>query len=129
MRQIKECFRLSYESGLKKAQIARTLSIGRSTVGDYLKKFEKSGLLWEEVSNWSEEKLERKLFTRPGPHVSRVLPDFEYIHKELRHTCVTLQLLWKKYKKENSDGVGYSWFCVLYKEWCKKLNISRKFRD
>ena len=123
MRRIKECFRLFYESGLNKAQIARTLSIGRSTVWDYLKKFEESGLSWEEASNWSEEEFDRKLFTRPGPPESRVLPDFKYIHKELRRPGVTLQLLWEEYKKENSDGYGYSQFCLLYREWCKKLKI------
>ncbi len=44
MRRIKECYRLYYESGLNQTQIARALSIGRSTVWDYLKKFEGSGL-------------------------------------------------------------------------------------
>ncbi len=55
MRHIKECFRLFYEAGLNKALIARTLSIGRSTVWDYLKKFAETGLSFEEVSSWGEE--------------------------------------------------------------------------
>ena len=123
MGRIKECFRLSYEAGLNQTQIARALSIGRSTVWDYLKKFEESGLSWEEASTWSEEELDIKLFTRPGPPASRVLPDFKYIHKELRRPGVTLQLLWEEYRRENSDGFGYSRFCVLYREWRKKLKI------
>jgi len=123
MRRIKECFRLFYESGLNKAQIARTLSIGRSTVWDYLRKFEESELSWEEVSNISEEELDRRLYTRPGPPESRVLPDFKYIHKELRRSGVTLQLLWEEYRKEHSNGYGYSQFCLLYREWSKKLKI------
>ncbi len=123
MRRIKECYRLSYESGLNQTQIARALSIGRSTVWDYLKKFEESGLSWEEASNWSEEELDRKLFTRPGAPSGRVLPDFQYIHKELRRPGVTLQLLWEEYKRENSDGFCYSRFCELYREWRKKLKI------
>ena len=106
MRRIKECFRLSYESGMNQTQIAQALNIGRSTVWDYLKKFDESGLSWEEVSNWSEEELDRRLFTRPGPPSSRVLPDFKYIHKELRRPGVTLQLLWEEYKKEHSDVSG-----------------------
>ena len=123
MRRIKECFRLSYESGLNQTQIARALSIGRSTVWDYLKKFEESGLSWEEASGWREEELDKRLFTRPGTPAGRALPDFQYIHKELRRPGVTLQLLWEEYKSENSDGYGYSRFCMLYREWRKKLKI------
>jgi len=123
MRRIKECFRLFYEAGLNKTQIARALSIGRSTAWDYLKKFEESGLTWEEASGFSEEELDKRLFSRPGPTGCRVLPDFSYIHKELRRPGVTLQLLWEEYRKENSDGYGYSQFCVLYREWSNKLKI------
>lgn len=123
MRRIKECYRLYYESGLNQSQIARSLSIGRSTVWDYLKKFEESELSWNEASGLSEEELDKRLFTRPGPPSVRVLPDFHYIHKELRRSGVTLQLLWEEYKSENNDGYGYSRFCVLYKEWRKKLKI------
>ncbi len=89
MRRINECYCLFYGSGLNKAQIAKTLSIGRSTVWDYLK-FEKSGMSWEEVSTWSEDEL---LYMRPRPPESRVLPDNQYIHKKFRSSGVTLQLL------------------------------------
>lgn len=123
MRRIKECFRLFYEAGLNQTQIAWALSIGRSTVFDYLKKFEESELTWEEASGWGEEELDKRLFSRPGPPASRVVPDFTNIHKELRRPGVTLQLLWEEYKKEHSDGYGYSQFCVLYREWSKKLKI------
>ena len=54
MQRIKECLRLFYEAGLNKARIARTLRIGRSTVWDYLKKFEESGLSWEEDKTFTE---------------------------------------------------------------------------
>jgi len=123
MRRIKECYRLFYESGLNQTQIARALRIGRSTVWDYLKKFEESGLSWKEASQWSEEALERELFTRPGPPACRIIPDFTYIHKELRRPGVTLQLLWEEYRSEHSDGYGYSQFCALYRKWRKKLKI------
>jgi transposase len=123
MRRIKECFRLSYEAGLNKTQIARALGIGRSTAWDYLKKFEESGLKWEEVSGLSEEELDKRLYTRPSPSAGRVLPDFTYIHKELCRPGVTLQLLWEEYQKENSEVYGYSQYCLLYREWCTKLKI------
>jgi len=70
-----------------------------------------------------ELELDRRLFTRLEQPGGRVVPDFSYIHKELRRPGVTLQLLWEEYRKENSDGYGYSQFCLLYREWCNKLKI------
>jgi len=43
MRRIKEVLRLRYELGLGQRQIARSCSIGQSTVFDYLKRAEAAG--------------------------------------------------------------------------------------
>lgn len=49
MRRTKEVLRLRYELGLGQRQIARSCSIGRSTVHEYLKRAEAAGLSWEGV--------------------------------------------------------------------------------
>ena len=43
MRRIKEVLRLKYELGLGQRQIARSCSIGQSTVHDYLRRAEVAG--------------------------------------------------------------------------------------
>jgi transposase len=70
--------------------------------------------------------LERRLYP-PLPVTSpeqRCLPDCTAIHKELKsRENVTLQLLWEKYKQANPLGYAYSWYCELYREWRRQLDV------
>lgn len=53
-----------------------------------------------------------------------VLPDFEYIHQELRKVGVTLQLLWEEYVNECIDmkekSCSYLTFTRLYNSYFDK---------
>jgi transposase len=53
---------------------------------------------------------------------NRPLPDWEYIHNELRKKGMTLQLLWREYRIQYPDGVGYSMFCHHYGAYRKTIN-------
>jgi transposase len=55
------------------------------------------------------------------------VPDWEYIHKELKKKNVTLFLLWQEYKETYPDGYEYSWFCRHYKEWSGKIDVAMRF--
>jgi transposase len=46
------------------------------------------------------------------------------IHRELRsRKNVTLQLLWEEYKKATPLGYAYRWYCELYREWQRRLDV------
>src|SRR5882757_5567999 len=51
----------------------------------------------------------------------RPMPDWAWVHRELRRPNVTLALLWEEYRAGAPDGFGYSWFCDLYKAWVGRL--------
>ncbi|MCC7531652.1 MAG: transposase [Candidatus Melainabacteria bacterium] len=36
---------------------------------------------------------------------------------------MTLALLWERYKKDNPDGIQYSRYCDLYREWLRKVDV------
>ena len=113
MRRIKEVLRLKYELGLGQRQIARSCSIGQSTVHDYLRRAEVAGLRWPLTEEWDDDRIERELFGRAEqpstPAPPRPLPDFASIHDQLRqHRHLTLQLLWVEYRQAHPDGYGYS---------------------
>ncbi len=36
---------------------------------------------------------------------------------------MTLQLLWEEYKQANPLGYAYSWYCQLYSEWQRRLDV------
>jgi transposase len=129
MRRIKEILRLKYELGLGQRQIARSCSIGQSTVHDYLRRAETAGLRWPLPEQWDDDRIERELFGKPSPCQTeppsrRIPPDFTYIHDQLRqHRHLTLRLLWEEYRQAHPDGYRYSYFCDRYQQWRRKLNV------
>ena len=125
MRKIIEVLRLKYDHGLTNRKIARSCSISRSTVAEYLRRAEEAGLDWPLPPGLDDAHLERRLFP-PAPLLpagSRPLPDWQEIHRELRGKGVTLFLLWEEYKQAHPDGYQYSWFCQQYRSWAEKLDL------
>ena len=131
MKMIKTILKLHLESKLSSRQISNALSIPKSTVTDYVRRLKSAGITLRDLDAVSDEEVYRRLFPETyseSPCRKRVLPDFTWIHTELKKKNVTLQLLWEEYREEHLDGSGlrYSWFCHLYREWGKKLNISMR---
>ena len=119
VRKIKEVLRLHYEKGFSTRQIAKSLSIGRSTVQDYLDRSQRVELSWLLAAELNETSLEHQLYS-PVPCVAqekRQMPSMEYLYQELKKKGVTLQLLWHEYKEGNPDGYQYSRFCDLFHQW------------
>ena len=130
MRKIKEVLRLKYDCAVSGHQIAQSCQISRSTVADYLCRFEKAGLGWPLFEALSDEDLEKKLFpTGTREPSAKVLPDFDYIYRELKahkKFNLTLDLLWREYKEQYPEGYQYTQFSVLYRHWQKKLDYSMR---
>ena len=128
MRKIREVLRLKLGLGLKDREIARSCSIPRSSVANYVFRARQAGLCrWPLSPDLGDEALEALLFP---PVVTRVtspkaaVPDFAWIHEQVhRHKHVTLQLLWEEYKETDHDGYQYSQFCELYRRWVRKIDV------
>ena len=124
MRKIREILRLKFDCELTFGQIATSCGIGRTTVSDYLKRFEASPLGWPLASDVDDAQLEQILF--PSVQLTdspeRAGIDWQYIHRELRRKSVTLMLLWQEYKAQNPDGYQYSQFCHLYRQWVGRVD-------
>lgn len=124
MRKTKEILRLKYELGLSNRQIARSCSISRRTVAEYIRRAEKIGISWPLPDGTDNPRLEEFLFGKQTPFsgAKRPLPDMEYIHRELRRKGVTLRLLWEEYRVEHPDGYKLTQFCEYYSRWKKTLH-------
>ena len=126
MRHTREILRLHFESHLAPRQIAKICKVAKSTVQRYLERLKASSLSWPLPADLDDVALERRLFP-PPPAASpeqRCLPDCAAIHKELKsRKNVTLQLLWEEYKQSNPLGYAYSWYCELYREWQRRLDV------
>lgn len=126
MRQIQEVLRLKYQNQLSVREIARSCGLAVSTVGDYVKRAESAAVTWPLPEGTTEEGLIAQLFGNgPESPVSQEqpLPDWLYIHQELRRKGVTLQLLWEEYRQSHpKEGCSYSRFCELYQAWAGTLD-------
>jgi transposase len=126
MRKIKEILRL-HSLGLTQRQIARSCSVGQSTVAEYVKTAEAAQLCWPEVAEWEESRLAAALLPKPPTEPQRgrqPAPDFAALHSELRRDRhLTLLLVWEEYRAQHPDGYRYSRFCELYQRWRRKQEV------
>jgi len=134
MRKIREVLRLKHECKLKHRAISASVGISKGSVSDYLKRAVEAGLSWEQASELDDAQVEQLLFKLPGRNEppGRAPIDFNWVHRELRRTGVTLQLLWVEYCEQVSADPGgqrayqYSQFCDLYRSFRKKLDVSMR---
>ncbi len=119
MRKVREVLRLKHACGASERLITQSLGIGRSTVGEYLRRAAVIGITWP--VELDDADLERRLFTPPGFYAAptRPQPDWSRLHAELRRRGVTLMLLWEEYRAEHRDGYGYSRYVAARVMWSR----------
>ena len=125
MRRVREILRLKHECGASDREIARSLSIARSTVAVTLERVAAVGLRWPLPATLTDRVLEAMLYAGHGRHQGarrKAEPDWAYVHHELRRPGVTLMLLWEEYRQREPDGYRYSRWCELYRAWESRLS-------
>ena len=124
MRKIREVFRLKFDCDISNRQIAKSCNIARSTVAEYLFRFKQAALSWPLPQELDDNQLEQLLYPKLPtlPAHKRPLPDWSYIHQQLRHKSVTLMLLWQEHKELHPQAHQYSQFCNLYRQWAAKID-------
>jgi len=123
MRKIRDVLRLGLAHGLPQRAIGRSLGLSQAALSHYLGRARRAGLGWPLPEGLDDDRLEALLFPPPSqvPTEQRPVPDWVWVHRELRRPNVTLALLWEEYRTAATDGFGYSWFCDLYGEWAGRL--------
>ena len=106
MRKFKEVLRLKFEHGLTNRKIAKSCAMSHVTVGKYLTLAENADITWPLPDDIDDSQLEQRLYQKvPRPDSQKpVMPQMEYLFKELKRKYVTLQLLWYEYKQDNPEG-------------------------
>jgi transposase len=126
MTAYREILRLA-SLGINHAQISRSTGHSRQTVVSTLKKAERNGIRYADIANLSDKDLTR-LFTDSTARINYKMPDYDYIHKELGKSGVTLGLLWMEYCEEcRANGeLPYqsTQFGKYYADYVKKTNAT-----
>ncbi len=128
MKKIREILRYD-NCGINKRKIAQAFKISKTTVADYVRRFEETGMKFEEAMLLKDSEL-RDLLTRGtttkknNPRHEALTKCFPQFRKELTRVGVTKQLLWEEYLRENPDGYQYSQFCHHYQQWLDASKIT-----
>jgi transposase len=128
MRKVREVLRLKHTLGMSYRQISETTGVGKTVVGEYLRRAGVIGITWPVPEEIDDAELDRRLFPVPGDGTAAPRPaiDWPKIHEEMKRRSVTLVLLWQEYRAEQFDGYGYSRFCDLYGEWRKTISATMR---
>jgi len=125
MRRVRQVLRLAHEAGVTQRQIARSVRMSPTTVGECLRRAKRAGLCWPLPEDLDDAQLEARLFP-PPPKLApsqRPLPDWAEVHSELKRKGVTLMLLWEEYKTIHPEGLQYSQFCERYRGFAKRVDL------
>lgn len=127
MRKVREILRLKHEVKLSHREVAVSLGVSIGVVSKVVKRATLAGLVWEAVTELSEEEVEARLYgAQTSPGAARVRPDPEWIHTERKRAGVTLELLHLEYLREHPAGYRYTQFCEIYRQWLSKRRVTMR---
>ena len=127
MTNYREILRLN-SLGRNKTQIADACDCSRTTVIAVLRRAEEAGLCYPLPESLSDKELSSKLHPSVQEKPVYKMPDYEYVHKELQKSGVTLKLLWLEYCercRENGELPYQSTqFNKYYSDYAIKTNAT-----
>jgi len=133
MTNYREILRLK-SLGLNHSQIAESAAISRPTVIAVLQRAAETGLTYQRATELNDRELTNMLLPSGEGKISYKMPDYEYVHKEMLKSGVTLQLLWFEYcdkcRREGEIPYQLTQFKKYYRDYVvtnkATMRISRK---
>ena len=92
----KEILRLKH-LGLTNREIADAAGCGRNTVTRTLARAREQQLGWQQAQSMSQQEVSQRLFPTEQKDPVYKMPDYEWVHREMQKSGVTLSLLWVEY--------------------------------
>lgn len=128
MNVIREAVRLVKSQNLSRNKVAAVLQIGKSTVKEYLARFEASGMELNVFLAMGDTAATAALFPQQAKETLKVRtePDMEHVLEELKRPCVTAKILWEKFVKDNPEGIRYTQFCERIKACSDRRPLSMR---
>ena len=92
----KEILRLK-SLGFTHREIADATGCGRNTVTRTLARAREQQLSWQQAQSMSQQEVSQRLFPMEQKNPVYKMPDYEWVHREMQKSGVTLSLLWVEY--------------------------------
>lgn len=128
MRKIREILRLSMCCGLGNREVARSCGVSHTVVNRHVARAKGAGLSYQLIEGMDDSELKRLLKGKKQlrSRSVRPLPDWGWVHQEMRKKSVTLQLLWEEYKDVHPEGYQPTQFFEYYNRWKEKLDVTMR---
>jgi transposase len=127
MTNYREILRLHCQ-GISQRSIAASCECSRNTVAKVLSRAKEIEMAWPLREGISNDELHRLFFPETSASQPRKRPDYEYIHKEMAKSGVTLSLLWNEYceacRQSNEIPLMYTQFCYHYQQYTLKNKVT-----
>lgn len=125
MTNYKEILRLS-ELGINNSQIAAALGCSRTTIIAVLQKAKEKGITRQKAAATTNTELSRVLFPSEGGAPGYKKPDYEYVHREMAKSGMTLQLLWFEYCDKCSESGDILYQLTQFKKYYRDFVVQTK---
>lgn len=127
MNKVRAAIRLALSTSFSNREIGRQLDMAYNTIRRYRQIAKTNDYQLDQLLDLDDAALEAKFNQRMAKDVTRRLPDWAYVHRELQRKGVTRALLWMEYKEEDpSTAYEMSRFNELYAEWAGKHALSMR---
>lgn len=125
VRKQREIVRLHFHSPSKSNRfIARSTGVSAEPVKTIRRLLVDRSLDWQMLKDLDDDQWCRALGTEDKsrqPH--RPAPDWQWIFAEMQRPSATLEQLWQEWREVNPNGVAYSQFTALYRQWRKEQHV------
>lgn len=131
MTQYREILRL-HSQEISQRNIAVSCACSRNTVSKIIQRAEELGIAWPLEKDLTDGELRQRLFADVERQLTRKHPDYEYIHREMAKSGVTLSLLWNEYcencRSSREIPLMYSQLCHHYQQFTLKSNATMRIQ-
>lgn len=119
----KEILRLK-SLGLTHREITDATGCGRNTVTRTLARAREQKLSWPQAQSMSQQEVSQRLFPTEQKDPVYKMPDYEWVHREMQKSGVTLSLLWVEYCEQcrQSGELPYlQWNGERFIRWAEQI--------
>jgi len=129
MRKLRDILRLRLDAGLSIRQIQAVTKASIGLIQKLIAKAESLNLGWPLPEDLDDDQLEALFYPVPNRSTAdrHASPDCPYVHRELSHKGVTLQLLWEDYAVQYGErAYSRTQFCAIYRQWKQRQKRSMR---
>lgn len=97
--------------------ISRSIGVAANTVSKLVDSIKKSNKSSEELNELDDDSWQVALSLTQRTKARKESPDWANIHQEMLRPEATREQLWREWRENNPNGIGYSQFTAGYRKW------------